>query len=35
MLVPETSCEQQNASLDRGLLVPTLSQAGVEFFKNV
>ena len=35
MLVPETSCEQQNNYLDRGLLVPTLAQEGTEFFKNV
>jgi len=32
VLIAETSCEQQNDFLDRGLVVPTLSNLGVNFF---
>ena len=31
--VPETSCEQWNEFLDRNLIVETLEQKGVEFFR--
>jgi len=34
-LVPETSCEEQNRFLDRGLIVGTLSQTEIGFFKSV
>jgi len=33
LLISETSCEKFNAYLDRNLVVPTLENAGVEFFK--
>ena len=33
VLISETSCEQFNDYLDRSLVVPTLENAGVEFFK--
>ena len=33
LLISETSCEQFNDYLDRSLVVPTLENAGVEFFK--
>ncbi len=33
LLIAETSCEQNNAFLDRSLVVPTVENRGVEFFK--
>lgn len=33
LLIAETSCEQQNDYLDRSLVVPTVENRGVEFFK--
>jgi hypothetical protein len=33
LLIAETSCEQHNDFLDRALVVPTLENLGVEFFK--
>ena len=33
LLISETSCEQQNDFLDRALVVPTVDNLGVEFFK--
>ena len=33
LLISETSCERFNSCLDRNLVVPTLENAGVEFFK--
>ncbi len=33
LLIAETSCEQQNDFLDRALVVPTVDNLGVEFFK--
>ena len=35
LLIAETSCEQFNDYLDRNLVVPTLENAGVEFFKAI
>ena len=32
VLVPETSCEQQNHFLDRSLVVKTVTETGTEFF---
>lgn len=32
LLIAETSCERRNEFLDRALVVPTVSQAGAEFF---
>jgi len=34
LLISETSCEQHNEFLDRALVVPTVDNLGVEFFKN-
>jgi hypothetical protein len=34
LLIAETSCEQHNAYLDRALVVPTVENLGVEFFKD-
>ena len=34
LLISETSCEQFNSYLDRSLVVPTLENVGVEFFKG-
>jgi hypothetical protein len=33
LLIAETSCEQQNDFLDRALVVPTIENLGVEFFR--
>ena len=33
LLISETSCEQHNEFLDRSLVVPTVDNLGVEFFK--
>ncbi len=33
LLIAETSCEQQNDFLDRALVVPTVQNRGVEFFR--
>jgi hypothetical protein len=33
LLIAETSCEQHNDFLDRALVVPTVEDAGAEFFK--
>jgi hypothetical protein len=33
LLIAETSCEQHNEFLDRALVVPTVENLGVEFFK--
>lgn len=33
LLIAETSCEQQNDFLDRALVVPTVDNLGVEFFR--
>jgi hypothetical protein len=33
LLIAETSCEQFNDFLDRALVVPTVENLGVEFFK--
>jgi hypothetical protein len=33
LLIAETSCEQHNDFLDRALVVPTLENLGIEFFK--
>ena len=33
LLIAETSCEQQNDYLDRALVVPTVENRGVEFFR--
>jgi len=33
LLIAETSCEQQNDYLDRSLVVPTVENRGVEFFR--
>ncbi len=33
LLIAETSCEQQNDYLDRALVVPTVENLGVEFFR--
>jgi hypothetical protein len=33
LLIAETSCEQQNDFLDRALVVPTVDNFGVEFFR--
>jgi hypothetical protein len=33
LLIAETSCEQQNDYLDRALVVPTVEDRGVEFFR--
>ena len=35
LLIAETSCEQHNDFLDRALVVPTVDNLGVEFFKTV
>ena len=35
LLISETSCEQFNDYLDRSLVLPTLENAGVEFFKTI
>lgn len=35
LLLAETSCESSNRLLDRNLLVPTLDQRGVEFFRGI
>jgi Domain of unknown function (DUF1998) len=35
LLIAETSCEQQNDFLDRGLVVPTVESRGCEFFKEI
>jgi hypothetical protein len=32
VLVPETSCEQQNHFLDRSLVIKTVTETGTEFF---
>ena len=32
-VIAETSCEQQNDFLDRALVVPTVDNLGVEFFR--
>ena len=34
LLIAETSCERRNEFLDRALVVPTVSQAGAEFFSE-
>jgi Domain of unknown function (DUF1998) len=34
LLIAETSCEQHNDFLDRALVVPTVEDVGVEFFKT-
>jgi len=34
LLIAETSCEQQNDFLDRALVVPTVDNLGVEFFRQ-
>ena len=34
LLVAETSCEQHNDFLDRALVVPTVDNLGIEFFKT-
>ena len=33
LLISETSCEQHNEFLDRALVVPTVDNLGIEFFK--
>ena len=35
LLIAETSCEQHNDFLDRALLVPTVEDAGAEFFTGL
>jgi len=35
VLVPETSCEQQNHFLDRSLVVKTVTESGTEFFTGI
>lgn len=34
LLIAETSCEQHNEFLDRALVVPTVENLGIEFFKR-
>ena len=34
LLISETCCEQQNDFLDRALVIPTVENAGVEFFSG-
>jgi hypothetical protein len=34
LLIAETSCEQHNDFLDRALVVPTVEDAGAEFFRT-
>ena len=34
MLLPETSCEEFNSFLDRGVLIGTLEEPGIGFFSN-
>lgn len=34
LLISETSCEQHNEFLDRALVVPTVDNLGIEFFKQ-
>jgi hypothetical protein len=33
LLIAETSCEQHNDFLDRAMVVPTVDNLGIEFFK--
>ena len=35
LLISETSCEQQNDFLDRALVVPTVQDAGGQFFSEI
>jgi hypothetical protein len=35
VLLPETSCEEQNMFLDRGMLVGTLDNPGIGFFREL
>ena len=35
LLISETSCEQHNEFLDRALVVPTVDNLGIEFFKSI
>lgn len=35
LLISETSCEQQNDFLDRGLVVRTVQNVGAEFFPEI
>lgn len=35
LFVPETSCERGNRYLDRAALVPTLAEAGIEYFSDL